>query len=219
MPRPDTQHEERKTALVRAATAVFARCGYEGASNRLIAEEVRRSTGRPCTPALLYHYFPDGKAALFSAVLGQHEPLQSFGRALQDAPDAPPEVFLRRAARAYLAMFEDAHTARLARIVISEGRRHPELTQNLVRHIGPLILMPVIGYLQRQAEAGRLRTISPLAAVLQFFGPLFMRGIMVDVLGKTALPYPLLDDETLIESHVRTFLEGLRIEDRGPRIA
>ncbi len=34
--------------------------------------------------------------------------------------------------------------------------------------------------------------------------------IQVDVLGRTALPYPLPDDETLIESHVRTFLEGLR---------
>ena len=155
MPRPDTQHEERKAQVVRAATAVFARCGYEGASNRLIAEEVRRSTGRSFTPALLYHYFPDGKAALFSAVVGQHEPLRAFGRALQEVLDAPPEVFLRRAARAYLAIFDDPHTARLARIVISEGRRHPELTQNLVRHIGPLILLPVIDYLRRQAEAGR----------------------------------------------------------------
>src|SRR5919202_3394507 len=171
MPRPDTKHEERKAQLVRAATVVFARCGYEGASNRLIAEEVRRSTGRPCTRALLYHYFPDGKAALFSAVLSQHEPLQSFGRALRDVPDAPPEVFLRRAALAYLAMFEDPHTARLARIVISEGRRHPDLTQNLVRQIGPLILLPLIGYLQQQAEAGRLRTIPPLAAAAQFIGP------------------------------------------------
>ncbi len=209
MPRPDTQHEERKSQLVRAATAVFARYGYEGASNRLIAEEVRRSTGRPFTPALLYHYFPDGKAALFSAVLGQHEPLQSFGRALQEVLDAPPEVFLRRAARAYLAMFADPHTARLARIVISEGRRHPELTQNLVRHIGPLIVLPVVGYLLRQVEAGRLRPIPPLAAALQFFGPLLMRGIMVDVVGSAPLPYPLPDDETLIESHVRTFLHGL----------
>ena len=213
MARPDTQHEEKKARLVQAATAAFARYGYDGTTNRRIAEEMRRSTGREFTPALIYHYFPGGKLQLFAAVMRQYQPIREFGQALLEQADAPPQVFLRRAARSYLRLLKEPTTSRLARILLAEGPRHPELARELVGYIVPLFVLPVVGYLRRQTELGRLKPMDPLAAMFEFFGPLLVRAFIADMLGDIQPPFPLPDDDTMIERHVETFLHGVAVRD------
>lgn len=209
MARPDSGHEERKAELVRAASITFASYGYDGASNKRIAEQVRASTGRPFTAGLIYHYFPEGKGQLFGAVMNQFEPLRALGRALYEQTDAPPDIYLRHAARTYLTAFKEPDATRLMHITFMEGPRHPELAERLIEQVAPHILLPLAGYFIRQAELGRLQPISPLAAVLQFFGPLLARVLVSGVLGNATPPFPMPDDEAMIESHVRVFLNGL----------
>lgn len=209
MARPDRHHAERQAELVRVATSVFARYGYAGTTNRRLAEAMVAATGRPFTPALLYHYFPEGKARLFAAVMRQYQPLQTFARALNEASDAPPEEFLRHAAHAYLRIYREPGAAQLVRILFSEGPRHPDLVRDLAGHVAPLILLPLATYFQRQAALGRLRPVDPLATIFQFFGPLLVRVLITDALGDIPAPLPLPDDETMIESHVATLLHGL----------
>lgn len=212
MARTAEQHEERKAGVVAAATAAFARLGYAGTTTKQLAAEVARSTGHGFTPALLYYYFPGGKLELFAAVMRQFGPLQAFGRALREDADAPPEVYLRRVARVYLQTMENPTAAGLFRIVLTEGPRHPELAANLVGYVAPLFILPLAEYLARQVEQGRIRPLPPLAAIFAFLGPLMTRALIGQVLGGTSLPLPLPDADTLVESHVRTFLHGVTNE-------
>src|SRR3954469_25069314 len=55
----------RRAEIIDAARAVFALAGYEDAGLADISEEARVSKG------LLYHYFPEGRPALFAAVSEQ----------------------------------------------------------------------------------------------------------------------------------------------------
>lgn len=209
MARRAAQHEERKAAVVAAATATFARLGYAGTTTKQLAADAARSTGRGFTPALLYHYFPGGKLELFAAVMRQFGPLRAFGQALREDADAPPEVYLPRVARVYLQTMEDPTAASLFRIVLTEGPRHPELAANLVGYVAPLFILPLAEYLARQADLGRLRPLPPLAAIFEFLGPLMTRALLGQLLGDTPLPLPLPDADTLVEHHVRTFLYGV----------
>lgn len=210
MARPKTNHAEKKAQIITAAQQTFARYGYEGTTNKLIAEEVRRSTGESFTPALIYHYFPDGKLQLLEEVVHGYQPLQDLGRVMQQDIDAPPDVFLRNAAQQYIQVFKNQTMAQMVRILFVEGPHHPELAQHIFSRIMPIVLFPLARYLQHQAELGHIRPLNPFAAMFQFFGPLMIRAFATEnlrMLGQ--LPFPLPDDDAMIESHVYTFLHGI----------
>jgi AcrR family transcriptional regulator len=211
MARPKTNHEEKKARIIQAAMAVFAHHGYEGTTNKLIAAEVRRRTSKHETfsPALIYHYFPDGKPQLLATVMQQYQPLQALGQTVRDTSDAPPDVFLRTVARNYVRLFREPETPLLLRILLAEGPRHPELTRRVAGQMFQILVIPMVAYLQRQVNLGRLHAVPPLAAIFQFFGPLMIRGLLMENLKAVTPPFPMPDDETMIEHHVRAFLHGL----------
>src|SRR5690348_3160304 len=104
MARTPIYHEEKKAQIVQAALATFARYGYEGTTNKLIAEEAGKligSEGKPISPALIYHYFPKGKSELFEACLAQFPPLHQLRDTIVGNLDQPPQVFIRVVARTY----------------------------------------------------------------------------------------------------------------------
>jgi AcrR family transcriptional regulator len=213
MARPKTNHEEKKAQILSAAMKTFAQHGYEGTTNKLIAAEVRHDTGQSFSPALIYHYFPEGKLQLLETVVHSYQPLQNLGRVLQQETAAPPDIFLPRAARAYIQIFKEPGMARMARIFFIEGPRHPELAQHIFGRIMPIILLPLANYLQRQADQGHIRPINPFAAIFQFFGPLLIRAFATENLRQMEqLPFPLPDDDEMIASHVQTFLHGITLD-------
>lgn len=209
MARTKTTHTEKKSLILQAAIKTFAQYGYEGTTNKLIAAEVRRSSGSSFTPALIYHYFPEGKLQLLSNIMQQYSPLQELGRAVREQTDSPPDVFLPAVAYAYIRLFDDPETARLFRIFFTEGPRYPELVQGITERIFPLIMIPMVQYLQRQVQQGTIKPVQPLAAVFQFFGPLLMRGLLKENLNTITPPFPMPSDQEMIENHVQTFLHGL----------
>lgn len=211
MARPDTNHEEKKAQIIEAALRTFAEYGYEGTTNKLIAEEVKRSTGQSFTPALIYHYFPEGKLQLFTAVMKQYEPLQAVSHSILEDMEAPPEVFLKRVARAYLQIFNNPNALGIMRLLITEGPRHPEIAQQMVANIAPLFIFPLGAYLMQQAELGRLRPVTMPTTIVEFYGPLFAGKMLGNIL-KDASPFPFPTDEELVETHVQTFLHGLSRE-------
>jgi AcrR family transcriptional regulator len=93
MPRPPTNHEARKAQIVEAALDCFARHGYEGATNKVIAEAAGMKSA-----ALIYHYFP-GKESLFQACLERVSAFDTMRSLLEEHQDDPPDVYLRRAGR------------------------------------------------------------------------------------------------------------------------
>jgi len=207
MVRPDTNHEERKSQIVQVATRVFARYGFEGTTNRLIAEEMRQQLGVNFSPALIYHYF-ENKQALFTVVMHQFPAPQVIGGVIRENLDQPPEIFFRRLGLAFLEAFEDEAKASMMRMVLSEGPHHPELVQIVFAEIKPAVLLPLIGYINRQIMAGQLRQTNPLSLFMQFTGPLVQRVLMLSLGILRSLPLPLPGREEFVDELVTGFLHG-----------
>ncbi|NJN65275.1 MAG: hypothetical protein HC884_00465 [Chloroflexaceae bacterium] len=121
-------------------------------------------------------------------------------------------------ARNYVRLFSEPETPLLLRILLAEGPRHPELTRRVAGQMFQILIIPMATYLQRQVNLGHINPIPPLAAILQFFGPLMVRGLLIENLKAVTPPFPMPDDETMIEHHVRTFLHGLATDEYRGRM-
>jgi AcrR family transcriptional regulator len=208
MARPDTNHEERKGQIVRAALHTFARHGYEGTTNKLIAEEVKQQTGGSFSPALIYHYF-ESKEELFRGVVEQFPPPHILSQTIKENMYEPPESFFRKVALTYLTLFEDREVASLVKMVITEGGKHPELTSTLAGEIIPQVVVPAIQYVSGQMEVGTLRRTNPLNLLFQFFGALIPRIILASFIDISAMaPVPIPSKEDFIEELVKGYLHG-----------
>lgn len=215
MARLVTNHGDKKRQIVEAATLVFSQNGFEGTSNKLIAEQMRRTTGRNFTPALIYHYFPEGKGGLFAAVIEQFQPLKNLRDSLEENIEAPPEVFFKQLTRVYLECLKEPGAQGIIRILFQEGPRQPEIAANVVGKLGPILLFPMALYLMQQIQKGCLREVPVPVALFEFFGPLLFRNFVTATVGEYA-PFPLPSDEEMIDWHVRGFLEGLLVKGADP---
>lgn len=211
MARPATNHEARKAEIVAAAIKSFASYGYEGTSNKTIAQ-----AGGFKSPALIYHYFPGGKPALFQACLEEFQPLKTFQHSMDSDFDAPLEVYLRKLASNYLEMVQDETVGRVIRIILTEAPRFPELVEIIPRRMFPVMVQPTLAYLSKYAATGQIQVKQPIALAMQFFGPLFARTVlrMVGVTDKM-IPLPFPSDEEFVESMVETFLHGVLKDSTG----
>jgi AcrR family transcriptional regulator len=204
MARPATNHENRKAEIVTAALKSFAVYGYEGTSNKTIAQQ-----GGFKSPALIYHYFPGGKPELFQACLEEFQPLKNFQQLMQADFELPLEEFLREAGLNYLKMVNNETVRSVIRIVMTEAPRFPELGDILPRRLVPLLVQPTLLYLTRYAARYKIPVRQPMALVLQFFGPLFARTLLRIVgLNEAQVMLPFPTDEELVDTLVTTFLHG-----------
>ena len=208
MARPGHNHAARKAKIVATAINSFATNGYEGTTNKTIAR-----MGGFKSPALIYHYFPGGKAELFQACLEQFQPFKTYSQLIQSATNDPPEVHLRRLAHAYFKLMDDDTTAQILRIIITEMPSNPDLAEMLPRHMAPVVALPMISYLNQLAAAGQIKMKQPLAMVLQFFAPLFIRAVIGRMGIEQRLPLPLPTQDELVDIVVDSFLNSLRPEE------
>jgi AcrR family transcriptional regulator len=203
MGRPATKHEERKDHIIEAAVEVFAQKGYDGTTNRLIAEAAGMNSA-----ALIYHYFPS-KTDLFKACLERSTALEDLKRNLITGQDRPIEVYLRQVAMGYLNTLSGKPVNRLFLMVLAAAQSHPELMPILIAKLSEVIFFPLITYFTRQVTEGRLRAISPITAAQELLGPLMLRAIAGAML-EASLPFVFPDKEEFIDTHIRVFMDGLR---------
>lgn len=209
MARPATHHEARKAAIVEAALDCFTTFGYDGATNKRIAEAAGMKSG-----GIIYHYFPS-KEDLFQACLEHVSAFDTMHGILMANQDDPPDSFMRKVGRAYLEqMLADKRLIKLVLMVFSAFQAHPELPPLALRRIAPTLILPLLAYYQRQVEAGTLRPIPPLSVGQQFFGPLAIRVLTSHLLG-SFIPVPQVSDEVFVENLVQTFLDGARRRDNA----
>lgn len=212
MARPATNHATRKAEIVGAAIKSFAAYGYEGTSNKTIAQ-----AGGFRSPALIYHYFPGGKSELFLACLEEFQPLKDFQHITESDFNAPLEIYLRKLASAYLKLIQNETTRWLIKIFLTEAARFPELAEIMPRRLVPVVVVPILTYLGKSAAKGEVQLKQPLALVMQFFGPLFARTILQQIgIPNKFLPVPLPTDAELVDSIVETFLHGILKETVPP---
>lgn len=195
---------DRRSRILEAAFEEFAAKGFKGATIKSIAQAAGLQS-----PALIYWYFPD-KETLFREVLGSRIPVLRAVRDPAGLLDLPPEKVLPMIARRYLSTFDNPTAQRLARLMVGEAMRRPEIAEIF----GNTVIKRVLGFLKqymaRQVELGRLRPHDARSSARAFMGML-----MPQAGGKLFFPAIREDgltDEEHIENAVGIFLRGLEPE-------
>jgi TetR/AcrR family transcriptional regulator len=197
---------DRRGQILEAAFEEFSAKGFKGATIKSIA----RAAGLQ-SPALIYWYFPD-KEALFREVLESRIPVLRAVRDPSSLLDLPPEEVLPGIAMRYLSTFDSRATQRMARLLVGEAMRRPEVADVF----GNAVLKRVLGFLKsymaRQVELGRLEPHDVRASARAFIGMLVPQAG-----GKvffSAIREDGLTDEEHVEAAVAIFLRGLGKEDQ-----
>ena len=192
---------DRRAQILEAAFEEFSAKGFKGATIKSIA----RAAGLQ-SPALIYWYFPD-KETLFREVLESRIPLMRAVRDPSSLLDLPPEEVLPGIAMRYLSTFDSGATQRLARLIVGEAMRRPEVADVFGNAVLKRLLGFLKSYMARQVELGRLRPHDVRASARAFIGMLLPQAG-----GKmffATIREDGLTDEEHIEAVVGIFLRGL----------
>ena len=162
---PPTYHrrvaEQKRAAILEAATGLFLASGYDGTSLAKIAE------GAGVSKATLFKQFPT-KAALFDAIVTASWQTADAGEA-----QPPPEDFaagLTAIGHRYVALLTRPGMAALFRIVIAELPRFPELGEAQFSRGKLPYFESVSRYLSAADTAGVAKVPDPTMAATQFLG-------------------------------------------------
>jgi TetR/AcrR family transcriptional regulator, regulator of autoinduction and epiphytic fitness len=153
--------EEKRTAILRAATRLFLDSGYDRTSLARIAEAAGVSK------ATLFKQFPT-KAALFDAIV------TTSWASGEDDPELPapgnPKAGLTVIGRRYVELLSRPDMVDLFRIVIAELPRFPELGETQFSLGKMPYFASVRQYLDAERAAGTLRVDDVDLATTQFLG-------------------------------------------------
>jgi TetR/AcrR family transcriptional regulator len=122
--------------------------------------------------------------------------------------DLPPEEVLPTIGRRYLSTFDNRATQRMARLIVGEAMRRPEVAEVFGNAVIKRVLGFLKSYMERQVELGRLRPHDVRASARAFIGMLLPQAG-----GKVffaAIREDGLTDEEHVEAAVGIFLRGLQ---------
>jgi len=146
--------------IVIAATHVFLKQGYDGATVDAVAQQASVSL------ATLYKHFPT-KADLYGAALG-NVVSQLAAQAPHPSASSDPVKALTALGKAYGELLLDPQTLGFLRLIIAEQTRFPELGAEMYER-GKLVAQgPVHAYLEAALKAGELSIPKGVDAAGQF---------------------------------------------------
>ena len=157
----------KRAAIVRAATELFLRQGYQATRTEQIAAAAAVSK------QTVYNQFGDKQTLFRDIVLGVTATAEAFVAELPGAlasidQPADLEPALRSLARRYLAAVMTPRVLALRRLVISEALRLPELAAAYYERAPARILSALAEQFGRLAERGLLTVANPTRAAQDF---------------------------------------------------
>jgi AcrR family transcriptional regulator len=201
--------DRRRAAIIKAATAVFLKHGFEGTS---LDEIIRRSGGSRST---LYEEFGD-KEGLFAAIIGNIR--ETILLPLRGALEAyrPIDEVLTAFAERFMAQIMTPASLAFYRMVIAESRRFPRLGRHVFAAGPDVAAEQLAQYLRAESRAGTVRVAQPALAARIFLemikGDLHTRALFA------AGPLPSRSEiRACISTAVGTFLDGIRAKQKRRR--
>lgn len=147
LPKREQNRLNRERAILDAALKVFAAQGYSGASMDAVAAEAG------VTKPTLYSYFPSKESLFQAMMLGKRDVmLDVFEHPSQDGMVADLLIF----AWAYADTVMRPEMLSLARLIIGEVQRFPEIGRAYQASGPDHLLRGIMRYLEGQRRAGRL---------------------------------------------------------------
>ena len=161
MSRREQNRMERHKRILRAAVSVFAQSGYSGASMDEIA------TTAQITKPTLYQYFPS-KEALFQAMMTA--PRDAMLLAFDDADGNDLVDQLLQFAWSYAKTVMDPEFLSLARLIIGEAHRFPDVGRAYQKSGPDKVLQGLMAFMTNQRTNGRLKFDDAELAAQDFWG-------------------------------------------------
>jgi TetR/AcrR family transcriptional repressor of mexJK operon len=196
--------ERRRQAIIQAATEVFLRHGYLGATTDEVA--ARASVSKQT----LYKHFAD-KQHLFAEIILDTTVQLADGLSdaaagtLQDAQDV--RKALRDLADGFLRLLLQPDVLRLRRLVIAEADRFPEVGRAWFDRGFDRSLVILGEAMQRLADRGLLHNLSdPTLAAYQFAGLVMYQPMNQVMFAGTDAPPPADKLNRIADSAVEMFL-------------
>jgi AcrR family transcriptional regulator len=201
-PRDNVEYEQRRNQILDGALDVFARKGFENATNKDIAEAAGINS-----PGLIYHYFAD-KADLFLRAVERHVPIIGLLDHPEELMDLPPREALITFARPLLAPLEQPRLFAAYRMLIGEAMRRPTVAEMLSKVVPQRGLKLMSAYLEQAMARGELRQMEVRIAVRAFIGPLIALVITREIFKMPDVQDIDVDD--YIAEIVDLFLRGMQ---------
>jgi len=154
--------DDRRNAILEAATEVFREVGYERASMAMIAERVGGSK------TTLYGYFPSKEELFWNVMVGAMEEQGLKALALLDPSEAGIAAVLRQFGEAYLHLFASRKGIAITRTAVSQGGANKTLATLLYQRGPKRVLDAIANYLDQLRAQRRLRDIDPRMGAIQF---------------------------------------------------
>jgi AcrR family transcriptional regulator len=185
---------ERQNRILDAAIKVFAEAGFPGAS----MEEIARQAG--LSKPTLYQYFTS-KEALFEAMMAA--PREGMMLAFDDAANPDMVAQLLRFAWSYAETVMRPEFLSLARLIIGEAQRFPDVGRDYQASGPDQVLQGLIAFMEAQRNAGRLVFDDAELAAEDFW------GLILSAPRNRALHIP--DTDVSRASLARYIHNGLRV--------
>ncbi len=157
--------DDRRNAILEAATDIFRKVGYERASMATIADRVGGSK------TTIYGYFPSKEELFWDAMVGAMQ-IQKGEKVLEllDPSDPDIEAVLRKFGEAYLRLFISRNAIAVTRTAIAEGAANKTLAALLYQRGPKRILDTIAVYLAQMKKKGAIRGVDPRVGAVHLKG-------------------------------------------------
>jgi AcrR family transcriptional regulator len=178
--RSDEGRRERRTALLQAAIALFARNGFDATG----VSEIARAAG--VSHGTVFLYFPSKEALFRAAVL---EPLQEFVRSsceILDGEGGPLERVHRMVREQVTGIAGERGYLQLAQAAVAQADRFGDLLTEISGTLDGLVVR-LAEVVEDGIEAGELEPALPIAVAASYIAYLNGIGLVILNEGDTSL--------------------------------
>ena len=202
---PRGRKGDRAEEIVTAAFEEFAAKGYSGTRLEDVAARAKVSKGLP------YLYFKT-KEELFNAVVRSVlTPAFDEMRELMLASDLPSEALLKGPLLAFLQDLVKSRRMLIARLLISEGHKHPELTRFYYDQVVSKGIAALRTFIDRGVARGEFK---PTA--LHDFPQIIVAPALMAVIWRSLFEAHVhLDTDALLKTHIDLVIDAIAAKDRG----
>lgn len=190
--------DERRCRIVKTATTLFSRLGFDGTTTKLLASKAGISE------ALLFRHFPD-KDHLYAAILqekmDEQVPILLGDLSMDEKPDALLQTLARR-----IVQLHEKDTCFLRLLLFSALERH-KLSDLFFRKRNLPLIEFLADYFRNVSEKGLIKIVDPETAAFAFTAMVF-GFVQTRLIFK--IPQVIKDPpEERIEKYVDIFLKGI----------
>ncbi len=198
-PRYQRRKEDRPQEITEAAFEAFAEKGYSATKVADVAKRAGVSKG------LMYLYFKT-KEELFKAVV-KSVVIRRVDRLIEnvETTELSSEDFIRGPLQSFLQQIPASPVAVVIRLLVSEGRKHPDLVDYYYDNVVAKGLAAISGFLRRGVERGEFRH-----SAVTDLPHLILAPVMLSIIWGLIFTDQKLDTDKLIETQIDLVLTQIK---------